>query len=191
MSFSVLPALNLADFDAGISMASPVLGLRPVRALRSETWKVPKPESVTLSPFRSAATMSSNTAFTTRSACPLGRSAVLASDSMRSALVMGQPISNRGRWLSMRKDIRTGSFGRHQAGNGRWRVFRRRAEILLGVVQHQRLAEHLIHVIDGADFDRLAHVRRDLVDVLLVLRGDDHVGDAAPMRGQHLLLEPA
>jgi hypothetical protein len=30
-SFSDLPALNFADFDAGMSMFSPVLGLRPVR----------------------------------------------------------------------------------------------------------------------------------------------------------------
>src|SRR5262245_59916509 len=129
--------------------------------------------------------MSSKTAFTTRSACPLGRSAVLANDSIRSAFVMGQPLSNRGRWLSMRKDIRARSFGRYQTRNRRVRrLLRRRAEVLLGVLQHERLPEHLIHVIYGADGDRLAHVGRDLVDVLLVLGGDDHVRDPATVRGQ-------
>src|SRR4029450_2462044 len=101
-SFSDLPALNFADFDAGISMLSPVLGLRPVRALRSETANVPTtemlglsrlggagaadwptPEMLILSPLHSALTMSSKTRFTARSACPLGRSSFAATDSIR------------------------------------------------------------------------------------------------------------
>src|SRR5881396_866178 len=52
-SLSVLPALNFADLEAAIWMVSPVLGLRPARALRAETANVPKPEMFTLSPLRS------------------------------------------------------------------------------------------------------------------------------------------
>ena len=52
---SVLPALNFAAREAAISMLSPVLGLRPVRALRVDTEKVPNPEMLTLSPCFSAA----------------------------------------------------------------------------------------------------------------------------------------
>ena len=55
-SLSVLPALNFADLEAAIWMVSPVLGLRPARALRAETANVPKPEMFTLSPLRRAAT---------------------------------------------------------------------------------------------------------------------------------------
>src|SRR5581483_11044369 len=73
-------------------MLSPVLGLRPVRALRAETANVPKPEMLTLSPLRRAPTMSSKTVFTARSACPFGRSSLLATDSIRSAFVMTPPL---------------------------------------------------------------------------------------------------
>src|SRR5688572_15853705 len=65
-SLRLLPALNLADLDAAIWMLSPVFGLRPVRALRADTANVPKPEMFTLSPFRSAPTMSSKTVLTAR-----------------------------------------------------------------------------------------------------------------------------
>ncbi len=74
-------------------MLSPVFGLRPVRALRIETAKVPKPEMLTLSPLRSAPTMSSKTMLTARSACPFGRSSLVATDSIRSALVIAYPLS--------------------------------------------------------------------------------------------------
>jgi hypothetical protein len=46
------PAENFGTFAAGIFNASPVLGLRPVRAARLPTEKVPKPTRVTLSPLR-------------------------------------------------------------------------------------------------------------------------------------------
>ena len=49
-SVSLVPALNLTTFLAGIWMVSPDWGLRPSRAARSETEKVPKPTKVTLSP---------------------------------------------------------------------------------------------------------------------------------------------
>src|SRR6185437_13960473 len=53
-SFSALPALNAGTFDALILMVTPVRGLRPVRAARLRTTKVPKPTSETSSPFFSA-----------------------------------------------------------------------------------------------------------------------------------------
>ncbi len=43
--FNVRPALKRTDFEALILMASPVRGLRPLRAARLETLKVPKPAS--------------------------------------------------------------------------------------------------------------------------------------------------
>ncbi len=46
-----MPALNLATVFAGISIALPVLGLRPVRAALLDTEKVPKPVRTTDSPF--------------------------------------------------------------------------------------------------------------------------------------------
>ena len=49
-----LPALKRATFLAFILMVAPVCGLRPVRALRLVTEKVPKPTNVTLFPDLSA-----------------------------------------------------------------------------------------------------------------------------------------
>ena len=49
-SFRPFPGLNAGTFAAAISMASPVWGLRPVRAARSRTSKLPKPGICTL-PF--------------------------------------------------------------------------------------------------------------------------------------------
>src|ERR1700682_1478328 len=45
-----LPALNLATFLALILITAPVCGLRPLRAARLDTEKVPKPTNVTLPP---------------------------------------------------------------------------------------------------------------------------------------------
>ncbi len=50
-SLKVFPALNLGTFLALIFIVAPVCGLRPFRAERSETEKVPKPIRVRLSPF--------------------------------------------------------------------------------------------------------------------------------------------
>src|SRR5215470_273438 len=72
-------------------MLCPVLGLRPVRALRVDTENVPKPEMFTLSPWLSAAVISSNIVLTARSAMARGRSTLLATDSMSSALVIPPP----------------------------------------------------------------------------------------------------
>ena len=51
LSVKPFPALNLGTFLALIFKTAPVCGLRPTRAARLETEKVPKPTSVTLSPF--------------------------------------------------------------------------------------------------------------------------------------------
>ena len=49
-SLSCLPGLNFAERLAEIWIDSPVLGFRPVRAWRSDTEKVPKPEMFTRCP---------------------------------------------------------------------------------------------------------------------------------------------
>jgi hypothetical protein len=48
------PALNFTTLRAGMLSAFPVLGLRPLRAERFETVKVPKPTNTNLSPFFNA-----------------------------------------------------------------------------------------------------------------------------------------
>ena len=53
-SFSALPALNAGFIDAATLIVSPVRGLRPSRAARLRTWNVPKPTTVTVSPFFTA-----------------------------------------------------------------------------------------------------------------------------------------
>src|SRR5688572_17342298 len=50
-AFSVAPAAKRGVFDAAILMTSPVAGLRPLRAARLVTEKVPKPVIPTVSPF--------------------------------------------------------------------------------------------------------------------------------------------
>ena len=71
VSFSVFPALNVGDVDADIETASPVLGLRPVRAGRLLVPKVPNPGSRTSSPSASASPMMANTPSTASLAAPL------------------------------------------------------------------------------------------------------------------------
>ena len=71
LSFSVFPALNVGEVDADIETASPVLGLRPVRAGRLLVPKVPNPGSRTSSPSASASPMMSNTSSTASLAAPL------------------------------------------------------------------------------------------------------------------------
>ena len=60
-SFSVFPALNVGDVDADIETASPVLGLRPVRAGLFLVPKGPNPAIRTSSPLASASPMAANT----------------------------------------------------------------------------------------------------------------------------------
>ena len=60
-SFSVFPAVNVRDVDADIERASPVLGLRPVRAGLLLVPKVPNPAIRTSSPLARASPMAANT----------------------------------------------------------------------------------------------------------------------------------
>src|ERR1700704_111921 len=55
--FNSAPALNLATRRAAILIVAPVCGFRPLRALRCEVEKVPKPIRATRSPFFSALVM--------------------------------------------------------------------------------------------------------------------------------------
>src|SRR5260370_12090892 len=87
-SFNCLPGLNFAERLAAISIDSPVFGLRPVRACRSDTENVPKPEMFTRSPWRSAALTSSSPLLIDRSASPLLSGSLFDNASMSSALVI-------------------------------------------------------------------------------------------------------
>ncbi len=85
-SFRPFPALKRGFRDAAISIVSPVLGLRPLRAARSPTENVPKPTKLTVSPLRRPCVMASNTASTARAAEALLRSACSATFSISSDL---------------------------------------------------------------------------------------------------------
>src|SRR5690606_40573714 len=88
-----LPGLKPGRRAAAICRVAPVCGLRPSRAARSFTAKVPKPTSETLSPLRSALVMVSVRASRARAAVDLGRSAEAAMASISSALFMrGTPV---------------------------------------------------------------------------------------------------
>src|SRR5699024_6641024 len=63
-SLRALPALNAGTLLAGISISSPVCGLRPLRAARSRTSKVPNPIICTFSLSPSVSMTVSNTAST-------------------------------------------------------------------------------------------------------------------------------
>src|SRR5919108_799495 len=80
------PAANLGTRLAGILISDPVWGFRPVLALRCTDEKVPKPTSVTFSPFLMASTTHSCIQFNAFSACPLVMLAVLAIAETSSAL---------------------------------------------------------------------------------------------------------
>ena len=67
-SFKPLPALNAGDLEAAIVIVLPFCGLRPSRAARSRTSKVPKPITCTLPPAANSSATVSNTAFTAFSA---------------------------------------------------------------------------------------------------------------------------
>ena len=91
VSFSVFPALNVVDVDADIETASPVLGLRPVRAGRLLVPKVPNPGSRTSSPSASASPMMANTPSTASLAAPLLTPVRAAKRSAISVLFMCSP----------------------------------------------------------------------------------------------------
>src|SRR5690606_5608835 len=95
--FSVLPGLKPGSFAAEILIVAPVCGLRPSRAARSFTAKVPKPTSVTLSPFCNVLVTLAVKASRTRVAVLLVTSADAAIASINSALFTGiAPGGDRG-----------------------------------------------------------------------------------------------
>ena len=67
-SFRALDTLNETEFDAGISIASPVRGFLPTRAARLVIANDPNRAITTFSPPASAAPISSNKMFTPVSA---------------------------------------------------------------------------------------------------------------------------
>src|SRR5690554_7188195 len=85
-SLSALPALKLGTLAALISIGSPVCGLRPVRAARSLTVKIPKPTRETVSPFLRLSVTLSIMASSARLAAALGISADAAMASISSDL---------------------------------------------------------------------------------------------------------
>src|SRR5690554_6389083 len=91
-SFRALPALKPGTLAAAILISAPVCGLRPVRAARSLTEKVPNPTSTTESPFFRAPVMLSTTASTARPAAALGISADAAMASISSVLFTLNPF---------------------------------------------------------------------------------------------------
>lgn len=67
-AFNSFPALNFGTVVAAMLIDSPVRGLRPILAARSDVEKVPNPTRVTLSFFVSAAVMFEVTEFSAFSA---------------------------------------------------------------------------------------------------------------------------
>src|SRR5690606_39080955 len=85
-SFNALPGRNFGTRASLMSMASPVRGLRPTRAARSETENVPKPTSVTASSFLSVVLTASMNASRARVASAFDKSALAEICSMSSVL---------------------------------------------------------------------------------------------------------
>src|SRR5580698_11442932 len=90
-SFRPLPALKRTVVDSGIAISSPVLGLRPVLALRTVEANVPKPTRRTSSFFCSADVIALNTASTTSPALIRESSVSSATAAMRSILFTAFP----------------------------------------------------------------------------------------------------
>ena len=86
-----VPALNFATFLAGILISVPVCGLRPVRAARLVTAKVPKPTSDTEPPFFRVVFTAPMVASKARVAAALEMSACLAMCSISSVLFTKVP----------------------------------------------------------------------------------------------------
>ena len=85
-SLRALPGRNLGTLAAFILIASPVRGLRPVRASRLPTANVPKPTNDTVSPFLSVIFTASMVDSRARVAAALEISAFLAMCSINSVL---------------------------------------------------------------------------------------------------------
>ena len=85
-SLSAFPDLKPGTFEALILIVSPVRGLRPFLAARLRTEKVPKPTSVTESPFLSAFVIAVIALSMARPAAAFDMSAEFATASISSAL---------------------------------------------------------------------------------------------------------
>jgi len=94
-AFSVPPALNTGTLAALICRDSPFLGLRPMRAARSRTSKVPNPDNLIFLPFFRVLLMTSISAATLRSASTLLQPTLSANASMSSFLFIISPWRNR------------------------------------------------------------------------------------------------
>src|SRR5512145_2566248 len=95
-AFSLAPAENLACFEAAMASGSPVFGLRPVRAARSPTEKLPKPIRLRASPLARTSVMISVRPSTARPASALERSHLAARASISSVLFMFNPMKFKG-----------------------------------------------------------------------------------------------
>src|SRR5690554_541899 len=100
-SFRALPALKPGTLEAAILISAPVCGLRPVRAARSFTEKVPKPIRVTWSPFFRAPVMELVIASNARPAAALEISADSAIASISSDLFTLNPFDFRLKMLEV------------------------------------------------------------------------------------------
>src|SRR6476661_3033348 len=49
--------------------------------------------------------------------------------------------------------------------------------------------KHLAHVVHGVNVHLLAHLFGDVVEVGLVVGGNDHIGEPGALRGEQLLLQ--
>lgn len=96
-SLSDRPAMNATTLRAGILIFSPESGLRPSRARRCRTTKLPNGVSATRSPFCKADVISSKISSTMCDADRFEISASEATESTRSALVNGVNLSVRGK----------------------------------------------------------------------------------------------
>ena len=85
-AFRLAPALKAGALEAATWMVAPVWGLRPMRAARSLTSKVPKPGSVTLSPRCRVLVMAQSTASTDEPAAALFEPVASATASTNSLL---------------------------------------------------------------------------------------------------------
>src|SRR6185437_708216 len=91
MSFRPFDGLNFGTREAGMLIVAPVAGLRPSRALRFATLKVPKSGMRTSLPSFIALRMCPSTASTATVALSLVSSASLATASIKSFLLISFP----------------------------------------------------------------------------------------------------
>ena len=85
---NALPALNAATFEAAIWIVAPVCGLRPVRAARLLTTKLPKPVNCTPPPLAIAEVIAPVVAFKALAASAFDKLAPAAIASINSYLFM-------------------------------------------------------------------------------------------------------